>query len=174
MSNQGFWRWPNADFETSIPQWTEEEIDDLERRDVHSSRCHCSYCKVRSAELALDRHCRAERRAAEAAEREAAAEARSSARIQARADALREQLERNERAREPEVRFITDAEYLEWVKRLSPDVRLTEADQELLRESRRNPNTLYFVHVEPTGTVRRDPQGRTILPPDPYYGLVWC
>jgi hypothetical protein len=162
-----------------IPEWTEEEIDDLERLDVHGSRCRCSYCKIRSDELTFERHCRAERRKAEAEEREAAAEARSSARVQALANELREQLERVERAHAVEpwsviIPVIKPEIIAEYIRQLPPDVRISETEQELLRQSRRNPNVLYTVHVESTGTVRRDPAGRRILPPDPYYGIVWC
>jgi hypothetical protein len=153
-----------------IPEWTDDEICDIERLDVHGSRCRCQYCKTRFHEVTLQ-HAAARARREIAAENAAADKARSEL---AKLQAAHPKIFRPVTIHEPKVRFITDAEYLEWVRYLSPDVRLTERDQQLLRQSRLDPEALYFVHVEPTGEVRRDPAGRTILPPDPYYGIVWC
>lgn len=54
-----------------IPEWSDDEIEDLERRDVHSSRCRCEYCKARSDELAFGRFCAAQRKADKLAKAEA-------------------------------------------------------------------------------------------------------
>lgn len=70
--NPGFRPWHFGFSE--IPQWDDEDIDAIERLDVHGSRCRCRYCKDRQFWIEIEnRNARTAKLEREAAAAEAKA-----------------------------------------------------------------------------------------------------